>query len=321
MKATLCVFVALVAVTSAAPTFMHSNRRSACSSSGWCSSTCTCGGSTSCDAATKYCTVSGSGPSYAMLQKCGNTDGTTALTADCACGATTITHIGSASAAASPAVAAAFFSPAPSPTAPGYCYFSKAAASDGAATTRASVGTCAKVTAADTKLQNTATTCTTTDPLNGCAAGKYCFNSGGKNSCALATCSNTDGTTAVSGDCACGANAAFAANGKFCRVVATIGYVSDHAKCANEDGTTAVDGACTCGYAATNVTAGANKWCRTLSTGVGKVSDTKKCSNTDGSATVDAQCTCGTATQADAATTSKYCQESAGGFGRLRHQE
>merc|ERR1719440_856657 len=321
MKATLCVFVALVAVTSAAPAFMRRNP-AACTAGAWCGGTaCTCTNAGDCSSsANQYCKAGANAQAAKILSvACAHTDGTTALTADCTCGATTVTHIGTATAAANPAVAAAFFSPAPSPTAPGYCYLSKAAASDTNSNTRASVGTCAKRASVEGVTSNEVSTCTTFDSLNGCAAGKVCFNTGGKNSCALAACvkadnsAGTDGSAAVNGDCGCGDNNAFAANGKFCKVVNSFGFVSDTKKCNHEDGTTAVAGPCTCGTT-TAVQVADQKWCKVV-TGVGYMSTTLGCSNTDGSANVKAgPCTCGTSTAVQVAN-GKVCSVTTAGVG------
>merc|ERR1711871_1859666 len=336
MKATLCVFVALVAVTSAAPTFM-ANRRGACVDQRFCTSTCSCGTTSgdTCNQAVKYCTTN----TVSTPTVCSNTDGTTAVTGACQCGTSTVT-----------APATQFVDAAQG----AYCLYSKNTATGGS-NTQASSGSCPKVAGTDSQLQNAATTCTTFDALNGCAAGKVCFNGGGKDSCALATCSNLDGTTAVTGDCACGANGAFAATGKFCNVVSTIGFVSATKKCSNTDGSAAVDAACTCGTATavavanakycvvttagvgsaheppctgseadgstaatnacscgttgtgtTRVATAAGKFCQVVS-GAGYVSATKKCSNEDGTTAVNAACTCGTTTQAAVANT-KFCQ-------------
>merc|ERR1719440_1947819 len=321
MKATLCVFVALVAVTSAAPAFMRRNP-AACTAGAWCGGTaCTCTNAGDCSSsANQYCKAGANAQAAKILSvACAHTDGTTALTADCTCGATTVTHIGTATAAANPAVAAAFFSPAPSPTAPGYCYLSKAAASDTNSNTRASVGTCAKRASVEGVTSNEVSTCTTFDSLNGCAAGKVCFNTGGKNSCALAACvkadnsAGTDGSAAVNGDCGCGDNNAFAANGKFCKVVNSFGFVSDTKVCNHEDGATAVSGPCTCGTA-TAVQVADQKWCKVVS-GVGYMSTTVGCSNTDGTANVNAgPCTCGTATAVQVAN-GKVCSVTTAGVG------
>merc|ERR1719440_2187566 len=302
MKATLCVFVALVAVTSAAPAFMRRNP-AACTAGAWCGGTaCTCTNAGDCSSsANQYCKAGANAQAAKILSvACAHTDGT-------------------ATAAANPAVAAAFFSPAPSPTAPGYCYLSKAAASDTNSNTRASVGTCAKRASVEGVTSNEVSTCTTFDSLNGCAAGKVCFNTGGKNSCALAACvkadnsAGTDGSAAVNGDCGCGDNNAFAANGKFCKVVNSFGFVSDTKVCNHEDGTTAVSGPCTCGTA-TAVQVADQKWCKVVS-GVGYMSTTVGCSNTDGTANVNAgPCTCGTATAVQVAN-GKVCSVTTAGVG------
>merc|ERR1719502_1155186 len=287
MKATLCVFVALVAVTSAAPAFM---RRSACTANAWCGSTaCQCAAANDCSTG-KYCATGN-----ALSTACTNTAGATVNDADCACGSTTVTAPAAKNVAATTAAGR-------------FCYFSKNTAS-GAAGTQASVGKCAKRDSVDGITNNAAATCTTFDSLNGCAAGKVCFNTGGKDSCALATCSNVNGATAVTADCGCGTNNAFAASGKFCRVESGVGYVSDTAKCSNTAGATAVTAACTCGFS-TPAAAAAGKFCREES-GAGFVSDTLKCSNTAGSADVTAACTCGTTTAVQVAN-GKVCKETSG---------
>merc|ERR1719502_50423 len=287
MKATLCVFVALVAVTSAAPTFM---RRSACTANAWCGSTaCQCAAANDCTTG-KYCATGN-----ALSTACTNTAGATVNGADCACGSTTVTEPAAKNVAATTAAGR-------------FCYFSKNTAS-GAAGTQASVGKCAKRDSVDGITNNAAATCTTFDSLNGCAAGKVCFNTGGKDSCALATCSNVNGATAVTADCGCGTNNAFAASGKFCRVESGVGYVSDTAKCSNTAGATAVTAACTCGFS-TQAAAAVGKFCREES-GAGFVSDTLKCSNTAGSADVTAACTCGTTTAVQVAN-GKVCKETSG---------
>merc|ERR1719502_1995325 len=287
MKATLCVFVALVAVTSAAPAFM---RRSACTANAWCGSTaCQCAAANDCSTG-KYCATGN-----ALSTACTNTAGATVNDADCACGSTTVTAPAAKNVAATTAAGR-------------FCYFSKNTAS-GAAGTQASVGKCAKRASVDGITNNDASTCTTFDSLNGCAKGKVCFNTGGKDSCALATCSNVNGATAVSADCGCGDNNAFAASGKFCDVVNGVGYAANTKKCSNVNGATAVDADCTCGTS-TAVAVSNTKFCNVVS-GVGYASNTKKCSNTDGTANVDADCTCGTST-AVAVTSGKVCKVTSG---------
>merc|ERR1719502_1472312 len=282
MKAILCVFVALVAVTSAAPAFM---RRSACTANAWCGSTaCQCAAANDCSTG-KYCATGN-----ALSTACTNTAGATVNDADCACGSTTVTAPAAKNVAATTAAGR-------------FCYFSKNTAS-GAAGTQASVGKCAKRDSVDGITNNAAATCTTFDSLNGCAAGKVCFNTGGKDSCALATCSNVNGATAVTADCGCGTNNAFAASGKFCRVESGVGYVSDTAKCSNTAGSTAVDADCGCGD--NNAVAVSNtKFCNVVA-GVGYASNTKVCSNVNGATAVDADCTCGTST-AVAVSNTKFC--------------
>merc|ERR1712167_550412 len=85
MKATLCVLVALVAVTSAAPAL----RRGACTTLRFCTTTCSCGTTTcdTCNAATKYCTTN----TVSTPTVCSNTDGTTAVSGACQCGTSTVT--------------------------------------------------------------------------------------------------------------------------------------------------------------------------------------------------------------------------------------
>merc|ERR1719502_1163946 len=336
MKATLCVFVALVAVTSAAPTFM---RRSACTANAWCGSTaCQCAAANDCTTG-KYCATGN-----ALSTACTNTAGATVNGADCACGSTTVTEPAAKNVAATTAAGR-------------FCYFSKNTAS-GAAGTQASVGKCAKRDSVDGITNNAAATCTTFDSLNGCAAGKVCFNTGGKDSCALATCSNVNGATAVTADCGCGTNNAFAASGKFCRVESGVGYVSDTLKCSNTagsadvtaactcgtttavqvangkvcketsgggvqheplcagnkaDGTTAAGTACSCGTSGTGTTlvaTSATQFCR-VETNRGYVSAAAKCSNLVGATAVTAACTCGFSTQA-AAAVGKFCREESG---------
>merc|ERR1719502_1208926 len=302
MKATLCVFVALVAVTSAAPAFM---RRSACTANAWCGSTaCQCAAANDCSTG-KYCATGN-----ALSTACTNTAGATVNDADCACGSTTVTAPAAKNVAATTAAGR-------------FCYFSKNTAS-GAAGTQASVGKCAKRASVDGITNNDASTCTTFDSLNGCAKGKVCFNTGGKNSSALATCSDVAGANAVGADCGCGDNNAFAANGKFCNVVNSFGFVSDSKTCANTDGTSAATGGtavtsggtttnvCTCGTV-TPVQVANTKFCKVVS-GVGFVSDTRQCDNTDGTANVGADCTCGTST-AVAVTSGKVCSVTAAGVG------
>merc|ERR1719502_938958 len=287
MKAILCVFVALVAVTSAAPAFM---RRSACTANAWCGSTaCQCAAANDCSTG-KYCATGN-----ALSTACTNTAGATVNDADCACGSTTVTAPAAKNVAATTAAGR-------------FCYFSKNTAS-GAAGTQASVGKCAKRASVDGITNNDASTCTTFDSLNGCAKGKVCFNTGGKDSCALATCSNVNGATAVSADCGCGDNNAFAASGKFCNVVSGVGYAANTKVCSNVNGATAVDADCTCGTS-TAVAVSNTKFCNVVS-GVGYASNTKKCSNTDGTANVDADCTCGTST-AVAVTSGKVCKVTSG---------
>merc|ERR1719440_2694913 len=241
MKATLCVFVALVAVTSAAPAFMQSNRRGACGATGWCtSSSCDCGTGVACGATDKYCTVGTGSPAPApvMTSACAVTTGATANSGACSCGSPAVTNPNTAKMV-------------PATTAAGlFCYFSKNLAT-GADNTQASVGKCAKRASVEGVTSNEVSTCTTFDSLNGCAKDKVCFNTGGKNVCAVAACvkadnsAGTDGSAAVNGDCGCGDNNAFAANGKFCKVVNSFGFVSDTKVCNHEDGTTAVSGPCT----------------------------------------------------------------------------
>merc|ERR1719399_2705718 len=94
MKATLCVFVALVAVTSAAPTFM-ANRRGACTDQRFCTTTCSCGTTSgdTCDADTKYCTTNTVSTPVSCLVASGGaaaTDGTKAAYQNCACGVKTV---------------------------------------------------------------------------------------------------------------------------------------------------------------------------------------------------------------------------------------
>merc|ERR1719502_2566430 len=336
MKATLCVFVALVAVTSAAPTFM---RRSACTANAWCGSTaCQCAAANDCTTG-KYCATGN-----ALSTACTNTAGATVNGADCACGSTTVTEPAAKNVAATTAAGR-------------FCYFSKNTAS-GAAGTQASVGKCAKRDSVDGITNNAAATCTTFDSLNGCAAGKVCFNTGGKDSCALATCSNVNGATAVTADCGCGTNNAFAATGKFCREESGAGFVSDTLKCSNTagsadvtaactcgtttavqvangkvcketsgvgvqheplcagnkaDGTTAAGTACSCGTSGTGTTlvaTSATQFCR-VETNRGYVSAAAKCSNLVGATAVTAACTCGFSTQA-AAAVGKFCREESG---------
>merc|ERR1719199_2030584 len=126
MKATLCVFVALVAVTSAAPAFM---RRAACTNQRFCTTTCTCGSGAAdgCDGALKYCTTN----TVSTPGVCSTTDGTTAVSGACKCGTSTVT-----------APAVQFVDAAQG----AFCLYSKAAVG-GTANTQASVGTCAKLAA------------------------------------------------------------------------------------------------------------------------------------------------------------------------------
>merc|ERR1719473_1440454 len=166
MKATLCVFVALVAVTSAAPAFIAaSNRRAACGATGWCGSTCKClstAGSDDCTGTNaKYCTNPGT--SGVVSTKCTNVNGGTALTATCACGAETV---------AEPTAKIAAFSAVPTTSAPGFCLLSKNTGAG--ANTRASTDTCPNSATAATQWNNAKTTCGDDNGLNACASGHVC---------------------------------------------------------------------------------------------------------------------------------------------------
>merc|ERR1719502_1717033 len=261
MKATLCVFVALVAVTSAAPAFMGSNRRAACTDNAWCTTACKCdsegAGGDDCTAATKFC--AGVGASGVVTDACAHTDGTTALTAACTCGASTVTKVGATTAKA------AFFSPAPSPTAPGYCYLSKASSSV-AANTQASVGTCPKVTAITGKILDAPQTCGDTDSLNGCASGRVCTTSGECLPVCTVTSAGTPGS-ANGAACKCGSDFVDVPANGFCGLKSDgKGVALTKAACATAkaDGGDDLSGAsdiCNCGTGAVKLTTATDKYC------------------------------------------------------------
>merc|ERR1719506_1662727 len=178
MKATLCVFVALVAVTSAAPAL----RRGACTNLRFCTTTCSCGTTAgdTCNAATKYCT----GGAVSTPAVCSNTAGTTAVTGACKCGTSTVT-----------APAAQFVDAAQGK----FCLYSKAAVG-GTANTQASIASCAKVAAPNLATLNGPTTCGDVGALNGCgthAGTKRCKTADG--TCLpVCTASTAGGAGAVS---------------------------------------------------------------------------------------------------------------------------
>merc|ERR1719502_2514063 len=317
MKATLCVFVALVAVTSAAPAFMGSNRRAACTDNAWCTTACKCdsdgAGGDDCTAATKFC--AGVGASGVVTDACAHTDGTTALTADCTCGASTVTKVGATSAKA------AFFSPAPSPTNPGYCYLSKASSSV-AANTQASVGTCPKVTAITGKILDAPQTCGDTDSLNGCASGRVCTTSGECLPVCTVTSAGTPGS-ANAAKCACGSDLVEVPANGFCGLksdgkgVALTKAACATAKADGIDDNSGASDICNCGTDAVKLTTATDKYCL-LSTGgfTGTLYSTIQCAGTAanqgaGTHRVTANCMCGSTAITDAATTCKYCLASA----------
>merc|ERR1719274_435192 len=190
MKATLCVLVALVAVTSALPSFVHSNRRGTCAATGWCAAACKCDTGASADDCTgtnaNWCTNPGG--SGAVTPACSNTDGTVKATAACKCGSATVT---------TPAAKKV------DTAANGYCLLETASS---AANIGASTGTCA------VKSSGTNAGCATAWAVagdisqascNGADIGTCAVASGGTNSgCAskttFDTCNNEDiGTCAV----------------------------------------------------------------------------------------------------------------------------
>merc|ERR1719421_2395102 len=190
MKATLCVLVALVAVTSALPSFVHSNRRGTCAATGWCAAACKCDTGASADDCTgtnaNWCTNPGG--SGAVTPACSNTDGTVKATAACKCGSATVT---------TPAAKKV------DTAANGYCLLETASS---AANIGASTGTCA------VKSSGTNAGCATAWAVgggisqascNGADIGTCAVKSGGTNSgCAskttFDTCNNEDiGTCAV----------------------------------------------------------------------------------------------------------------------------
>merc|ERR1712100_708017 len=175
MKATLCVFVALVAVTSAAPTFMQSNRRNApaaCTADAFCGAqacTCVANGNGDCvsanNAVPQYCKTGN-----VKLTQCTGTGGTTgalALSADCACGATTVTFPAS--------INTAKIAPMPAGICAndvvGFCLLNKPDANNNNAPTQASTSTCPSATA--TNVLNAKATCGT-GLLNACEKDKAC---------------------------------------------------------------------------------------------------------------------------------------------------
>merc|ERR1719261_527904 len=193
MKATLCVFVALVAVTSAAPAFMQSNRRNppACTNNKFCDPTCTCAnnGNGDCNAVTKYC----SGGTVSSKTACSNTDGTAVVDANCECGKAGVL------------VPTTEFVAAVT-TGDKFCYFSKSAA-NAAADTQASVGACPKVSAATAtqgKILNADRTCGAVGSLNGCTAGKICVSDVCFPICAVSSKDTAQNTAAAA--CKCGSD-------------------------------------------------------------------------------------------------------------------
>merc|ERR1719440_2105210 len=245
-----------------------------------------------------------------MTSACAVTTGATANSGACSCGSPAVTNPNTAKMV-------------PATTAAGlFCYFSKNLAT-GADNTQASVGKCAKRASVEGVTSNEVSTCTTFDSLNGCAKDKVCFNTGGKNVCAVPACveangdAAVDGSAAVAADRGCGDNNAYAATGKFCNVVSSFGFVSDSKTCANDDGTAAASGGttvsganvCTCGTA-TAVQVADGKFCKVVS-GVGYVSDTKTCDVTNGATGVAGPCTCGTTTPVQVANT-KFCTDVSG---------
>merc|ERR1719440_891875 len=265
MKATLCVFVALVAITSAAPTF--NMRRAACTATGWCTSggACECpSAAENCNADTKYCT--GAATTKVMSTKCGSTDGTTGLTSACACGAPTVTHTGDSSTANAKA---AFFTTDPTAAAPGYCLLSKAANSDAAATTRASVDMCPSIATGASQWNNAKTTCGADTAINGCASGNVCKVTGGAGVCMPVCTPSTAAApgTAATAACKCGSDFVDVAIGGFCGLKADgTGVALAKAVCATAkgDGKTDLSAAaaqCNCGSAATDATGAAKEYC------------------------------------------------------------
>merc|ERR1719181_1226146 len=318
MKATLCVFVALVAVTSAVPTFMQSNRRGACTATGWCASACTCltGQSDECDGTNaKYCANPGS--SGVVTAKCTNLNGGTALTATCACGADTT---------AEPAAKIAAFSATPTASAPGFCLLSKNTGSS-VATSRASTDTCPNSATTATQWNNAKTTCGDANGLNACASGHVCKIAGGTAGTCLPVCTPTTaaatGTAAPTGGCACGSDYATVAATKWCGIKADgTGIQLDKAACATakSDGRTdnsATSDICNCGTAASALTSSTNKYCYVAANSVaGLALPNPVCTTAQSDGVTDTSssiCNCGTASAIPTTSTNKFCAIKADG--------
>merc|ERR1719502_354255 len=301
MKATLCVFVALVAVTSAAPAFMGSNRRAACTDNAWCTTACKCDsdgqGGDDCTAATKFC--AGVGNSGVVTDACAS-DGTTAITAACTCGASTVTE---------PAAKKAAFTGTPGTNNPEYCLLSKATDT---ANTRASTDTCPSLAAVADKVLNVKATCGDASDITGCTAGKVCIAGACLSACA------TDGTAVANNPCACGVTKV--AVGGSCRLKSHVYLTFAKPACSNRDGTTKVSASCTCGWltgSTVDITfsSTADKFCFEGSTGKGFVTDAARpaCqSQTGGVDNGNAACSCGTTDIINVAA-NKVCKVTAAG--------
>merc|ERR1719502_1998029 len=307
MKATLCVFVALVAVTSAAPAFMQSNRRGACDDNDWCGTACKCDSDEAqndCADATKYCSnVGASGVVTSACAGNGQTDGSAPVSGACSCGAATVT----APTAKMTAAAQGKF-----------CLLNKPNAQN--ANTQASVGTCPTANPGTANIANAPSTCGT-GTINACAAGQACV--GGE---CLAPCATTDGSAdnTVAAGCACGTTTVVkVAQNKVCTVTAAGVGSEIGQRCVKQDGTAANalanSAACSCGVSGANVVQVAtNKVCRVVAN-KGYETNQVACSNTDGTTKVSATCTCGYGTtKADItfdANSDKFCKQGTTGNG------
>merc|ERR1719502_2519644 len=274
MKATLCVFVALVAVTSAAPAFMQSNRRGACDDNDWCGTACKCDSDEAqndCADATKYCSnVGASGVVTSACAGNGQTDGSAPVSGACSCGAATVT----APTAKMTAAAQGKF-----------CLLNKPNAQN--ANTQASVGTCPTANPGTANIANAPSTCGT-GTINACAAGQACV--GGE---CLAPCATTDGSAdnTVAAGCACGTTTVVkVAQNKVCTVTAAGVGSEIGQRCVKQDGSAAntLGADCSCGVSGANVIQVANtKVCRVVAN-KGYQTDDPVCSNLDGQPAIGA---------------------------------
>merc|ERR1719502_110255 len=257
MKATLCVFVALVAVTSAAPSWIM--RRGTCAANNEIPCTdqtitnviCKCGTTANC-AKGNYCHTN------ACTPLCTNTDATTAASAACSCGSDYV------------AVAQNEF-----------C----AVKSNGAGlklTTRA----CASGKT-DGKTADTATCNCGLQSAVAVTTSEYCYLASATATGVKLTapiCSNTDATTAASAACVCGSDYVAVAQNEFCAVKSGgtgLKLTTRACDSGKTDGKTANTAACNCGLQS-RVAVATTEYCYLASataTGVKLIAPI--CSNTD----------------------------------------